>query len=319
MQPRTRDVHVDKILTNISIAFRNRMYIADMIFPDVRVEYQSDKYYIFPLEEWFRDEAQKRAPGGRSVGGGFPLSTDSYFAEEIAYHTLLEDEVKQNADAVLRMEAAKTNFVTEKIFLNREIKVSDIVFDSANWENSVTLSGTDQWDDYDNSDPIDDLETAIDTVEEETGQLVNTIVMGREVWRGLKHHPQLLDRLPLTGLKTATLQTLTALLADQGDEQIQLRVLVGAARKNDNARGATDQSLTPIWGKHCWIGHVAPSPGREIPSAGYNFVWPDNGQVRGVRRWRDEDHHSDKIEAFTRFDQKVTGKALGYLIEDAVS
>jgi len=319
MNPRTRDVHVDQILTNISIAYRNRLYIADRIFPEVRVDKQSDKYYIFPLEEWFRDEAQKRAPGGRSVGGGFPLSTESYFAEEVAYHTLLEDEVSQNADAVLRMETAKTNFVTEKILLNREIKVADVVFEDANWENSITLSGEDQWDDYDNSDPIGVLEDGIDKVEEETGQLVNTIVMGREVWRKLKHHPQLLDRLPTTGLKTATLETLRQLLQDQGEDQIQLRIYVGAARKNDNARGATTQDLSPIWGKHLWLGHVAGNPGREIPSAGYTFVWPENGQVRGVRRWRDEDHHSDKIEAFTRFDQKVTGKALGYLVENAVS
>lgn len=311
MQPTPRQAHVDAVLSNISIAYKNRLYIADDVFPVVRVGKQSDKYYTFPLGEWFRDEAKRRAPGSPSEGGGFPLSTDTYFAEERAYHTVLDDETRDNADAVLAIETAKTNFVTEKILIWLERLVADLCFTAANWGSSTTLSGTDQWSDYDNSDPVANLETAIDTVEDATGQLANTVAIGKAVWRKLKHHPQLLDRLPTTGLKTATVDTLKALLGVD-------RVLIGNALHNNAKRGAAN-SLTQIWGKHVWVGHVAPSPGRMVPSAGYAFCWPRNGQLRGVRRWRYEDGHADKIEAFQSLDAKVTGTDLGYVIRDAVA
>ena len=315
-QPTASDVHVDQILSNISIKYKNRLYIGEKIFPLVRSEKQSDKYYLFPLSEWFRDEAKKRAPGSASEGGGFPLSDDTFFCEERSFHTQLEDEVLKNADSVLRIEANKTDFVTEKILIRLERVVADMCFTAGNWSNSVTLSGTNQWSDYDNSDPIANLETGIDAVEDATGMPVNTIVIGKSVWRKIKHHPQLLDRLPSTGLKTATVATLRDLL--QNGDEAPIRIMVGNALYNNAKRGA-DDSLTQIWGKHVWLGHVAEAPARETPSAGYTFYWPVEGQIRGVRRWREEKIHSDIIEAFMNFDDKVVSADLGYVIRDAVA
>ncbi|NBO09074.1 MAG: hypothetical protein EBV30_06965, partial [Actinobacteria bacterium] len=63
-QPTSGDVHVDAILTNISVAYiqEQAAYVASRIFPTVPVEKQSDKYFIYTKGDWFRDEAQLRAP-----------------------------------------------------------------------------------------------------------------------------------------------------------------------------------------------------------------------------------------------------------------
>jgi len=309
--PTPRDVHVDAILSNISIAYTNDTYIGEQIFPAVKVDKQSDKYYIFDQEHWFRDEAKLRAPGGASEGGGFSLSTDTYFCQEFAWHDVLPDEVKRNADSILRIETAKVNFVTEKILLKIEREIASKVQTHGNWGNSTQLSGTSQWSDYDNSDPIADIETGIQTVQDATGQPVNTMVLSVAVWRKLRHHPQLLDRLAVTSLRTATLDTLKALVGVD-------KILVGSALYNSSNRGVT-ASYSHIWNKNVWLGHVSKSPARETPAAGYVFIWTENGQMRGIRRWRDERHHSDIIEGFTCFDPKVTGTNLGYVIRDSVA
>lgn len=314
MQPTARAV-IDPILTSISTMYKNSLYIADMIAPLVRVEDQSAKYHTFPKGEWFRDEAQKRAPGGASEGSGFPLSSDNYNCEERAHHTLLEDEVRDNQRRI-RMERAKTEFVTEKVLISLERDVASLYTTAANWANSTTLSGTDQWSDYDNSDPVANLETGMDAVHDSTGKLVTTVVLGRAVWKKLKHHPQLLDRMPVTGIRTATLSLLAQILS--ADMERPIKILVGSALHNNAKRGAND-SFASIWGKHVWLGHVAPNPAQETPSAAYTFWWPRDGQMRGIRRWRDEDHHSDKIEAFMSWDAKAVGTDLGYVIRDAVA
>jgi hypothetical protein len=45
--PTVRDVHIDSAMSEISIAYRNKLYIAPQVFPVVSVEKRSDKYFVF--------------------------------------------------------------------------------------------------------------------------------------------------------------------------------------------------------------------------------------------------------------------------------
>jgi hypothetical protein len=76
-QPNINSVHVDAILTNISVAYLQNQdnFIADKVFPIIPVDKKSDKFFTYTKNDWFRDEAQRRAPGTESAGGGYNLST----------------------------------------------------------------------------------------------------------------------------------------------------------------------------------------------------------------------------------------------------
>lgn len=310
MRPTTSGLHYDAIMQNISVLYKNNAYIADLIAPLVTVLKQSDAYYIFNKADTFRNVAEYRASGTQSTRQGFSVSTDTYNCKEIAISTTLSDEDKKNADSVLRIETAKTNFVTDKILLKLETLIAALCCTASNWGTNYSTP-TNLWDDYDNSDPIADFETAIDAVEDTTGQPVNKIILSNDVWKTLKHHPQLLERLPSTNLKTATLDTLKGLLEVDN-------ILVGKAMQNTTAQGAT-ASYAKIWTKDVWVGHVASSAALETPTALYTFVWPVNGATRTVQRWRDENIHSDVIEASMNFDAKVVGSDLGYLLDNVIS
>jgi hypothetical protein len=71
-QPTLSQVHVAAPLTNIAVAYMqdDNNYIADKIFPIVPVEFQSDLYYKWSKDDFFRDEAQQRADGQESAGSG---------------------------------------------------------------------------------------------------------------------------------------------------------------------------------------------------------------------------------------------------------
>ena len=84
--PTSRDLHVDGLLTNVSIAYKNDTYIADQIFPVVPVMKQSDIVPKYDQSHWFRNGAVIRAPGTASVRGGFTVdTTDTYFANRYSY------------------------------------------------------------------------------------------------------------------------------------------------------------------------------------------------------------------------------------------
>src|SRR5688500_8184161 len=95
-QPTLRDVHTDSILTNVLVSYlnRGRGFVSTRAFPIVSVDKQSDKYYIYPKGDWFRDEAQKRRSGAESVGSGYTLSSDTYYADVWAIHKDVDDQLR---------------------------------------------------------------------------------------------------------------------------------------------------------------------------------------------------------------------------------
>lgn len=308
-RPTTNSVHVDQVLSNISIKYKNGLYVAEEIAPLVPVQNQSDKYYVFNKADEFTDTAEYRAPGTASSRHGFRVSTDSYMCEEIAESTTLPDETRDNADSVLRIETAKTNFVTNKVLLKLERLIASLCTTTGNWDNSSTPSVL--WDDLTNSDPITDIEAAIDTIETATGQKVNKMVISRDVWKVLKHHPVILARKPNDSFRVATLEDLKAIFEVEN-------ILIGGASYNTANQGQT-ASLSSIWSKDVWLGVTTNAPALEEPTALYTMVWKREGQMRGIRRWRDEDVHSDIFEAFMNFDAKVVGSDLGYVLEAVIS
>ena len=44
--PTVRDVHVDAVMSSISIAYRNAAYIGEQVFPRVPVAKKSDLYFV---------------------------------------------------------------------------------------------------------------------------------------------------------------------------------------------------------------------------------------------------------------------------------
>lgn len=62
-----------------------------------------------------------------------------------------------------------TRYVSEAMMLQKEIALASAMTDTAVITQNTTLSGTSQWDDYNNSNPQDDIETGRDAVFSGTG------------------------------------------------------------------------------------------------------------------------------------------------------
>ena len=79
-QPTGSDVHVDSALSAISVGYQNSGYIADSIFPMVQSTKQSDKYYTWTKDFWFRNYVERRTAGDTYPEGALELSSTSYLS-----------------------------------------------------------------------------------------------------------------------------------------------------------------------------------------------------------------------------------------------
>ena len=172
-----------------------------------------------------------------------------------------------------------------------------------------------QWSNYTSSDPIEDVEAGKAQILSNTGMEANTLVLGYEVFRQLKNHPDLVDRIKYTSSQTITADMIAAMFDIP-------RVIVSKAIKATNAEGAA-QAYAFATGKTAMLCHVAPSPGLMTPSAGYTFSWTGVsgglGQVIGTSQFRMDSIRASRVEAEMAFDNKVIGADLGYFWNSIVA
>ncbi len=316
-QPTLNQVHVDAILTQISVAYiqDESNFISTKVFPIVPVDKKSDLYYVYTKNDWFRDEAQRRAPATESAGSGYNIGTDNYNCDVFALHKDVDNQVLQNTDRPLDPFRDATRFVTQKMLLRQEVQWTADYFTTGVWDTDVTL--VDTWDDYASSDPIDDVEEGKEVILGTTGHEPNTLVLGYQVWRKLKNHPDIIDRIKYTRIGSPA--TAAELLAGLFGVE---RILVARAIQATNDEGEAE-AYDFIQGKQAVLLYVASSPGLYEPSAGYTFAWKGVSQgigaTIGVTRIPMRLKKAERVEAEKAWDNKVVASDMGYFWENAVS
>lgn len=326
-QPGRGDVHVDKPLTQIAIAFAQNpeAFIADRAFPVLPVAKQSDLYFTIPRGAWFRDEMKKRAPGALSAERTHDVATDSYACDVWALHEMLADQVRANYDSPLQADKEMTEGLSQAGMIRKEREWVSNYFVTSVWTNEVTgvdsatpaAGQVSRWDRAD-STPIEDVRTGKRTVQASTGFRPNKLILDRESYDALLDHPDIvgrLDRGQTTGAAIVMRQNLAALF--ELDE-----VLVMDSVFNSATEGAAD-SIGFVAGKNALLVYAAPSPGLYVPSAGYTFSWTGlmGAGALGMRmkRIRDEKRESDMLEIQMAFDQKLVSADLGYFFLTVVN
>lgn len=323
--PNRLQVHIDAALTNISVAYIQSadVFIADKVFPIVPVQKQSDRYFVYKKEDWFRDEAKERAGAVESAGGGYDIdNTPTYFCTKYSYHKDITEEDRVNADTPLNPDQDATEFVTHKLLLKREILWAKKFFTPGVWGKEyqgVTSNPTSgqvlKWSDA-NSNPIEDITTAQLDIQELTGYKPNVLVLGARVYGALKNHPLILDRIKYTQRGVVTPDLLAALFDVD-------RVLIASAVINEAAKGAPGD-FKFIFGNNALLAYAAPSPGLKKPSAGYIFAWKGllGANAYGGRIIRLPMPHlgigTERIEGEMAFDMKVVARDLGVFFNEVV-
>lgn len=308
MKYTSKDVHVDQLLTNVSIGYSNAGYIADQIFPVVPVDKQSDKYLTYDKSHWFRNEAKIRATGTKSERGGWNYSSDTYFCDRFSYGHEIYDEERNNADNAFQLDSDAAEFATDKILMQREVAFAGNFFTTSVWgTDKVGATDFTRWSDYAGSTPLVDVSDWMDTIEASIGREANRLVMGKQVWTKLKWHPDLIDTIKYTQRAQMGLDLAATLLEVE-------RILVGRAIYTTSPEGTAEASVSysRIWGKHALLIYVPNTPSLRQPAAGYTFTWQRVPQsLRYIKRMRDEEREADIIEANAYYDHKVTGAAAG--------
>lgn len=323
------NVHIDQVLTNISLGWPNNGLVGEALFPTIPVKKQSDKYYVFGRESWLPETSDYRAPGTEANEiPGMTLSLDTYYAQEHALQIAVHDEERENTDAPLAPDRDATELVTSKVLLGREVVMKNFVTTAANYATgmSTTLVGAAQWSAYSTSDPILNVRTGMRAVHAKVFMEPNVAIIPYLVMSFLEDHPDIIERIKYSERAILTPEIIASVFGIQ-------RVIVPGVGVGTGAPGAAGNAISVgyLWGDDVILAWVPPRAGLRIPAFGYEFVWGQGGAAQVVDRWHEEKRKSDVLRVSRRYDLKMVGVEInpasgdfgksvtGYLIKDVLA
>ena len=308
---------INPALTAIALAYRNEMLVADAVLPRVPVARDSFKYFKFNKDEAFTVPDTK-------IGRKSEANMVEFGGTEVSDFTLdfgLKDAVPlqdiRNADTTpfdpLGMAAAN---LARLVRLDREVRVAGVVFNASNYgaSNKATLSGTSQWSDYTNSNPVSAMLTAMDSMI----MRPNKLVVGQAVWTILRQHPKVVESVKATGAGGVNAAGMVS--RQQVADLLELQeVIVGAGWVNSAKKGAT-ASYGRCWGKFAALIYTEPVTNTEQATT-FGFTAETGGGFR-ARDWFDEKTGTDGAQIVQVVDtvkEVLPANDLGYLFSAAVA
>lgn len=312
-----RAIHVDQNLSNMAINYRPTGFIAFDLAPIVNVGKQSDLYTIFEQADQFRAPDTRRARGEEARTIQTKVSSNGFYCENYALKGQIYMEDKANADAIYinQMEAGRVMTVQNGLFLSEETRMASQMFNTSNVGSSAAV--TSSWTDPVNSDPIGDIETAMDNIQDATGYRPNRLLFGNAAWRNARRHNDFIN-------KTADPNQTGAGAYPNRDAVASMfevdKVLVGGAYQNESGEGL-DMVLAPIWGDSVLAYYVPDAPSKDEPSFMYKFRWTVAGipNFNVIRHPFDSKTGTEELEVGYYQDEVVTGAPLGFLVHNVTS
>ena len=181
-----RDLHIDQALSNMAMGYRPAGFIADMIFPQVSVQKQSDLYYEFSRADRLRNKDTRRSPGAEANRIYENVSSGTFYCTNYALKSPVTLEDRENADPVLLagLINGRTEYILDSLLLDWEIRVANQVTSGGNVGSYSAIGSA--WNGA--GDVLGDLNTAIDVAHDTTGIRPNRIVFGENAWRFNQSH-----------------------------------------------------------------------------------------------------------------------------------
>lgn len=324
VQPTKSQVHVDRPLTNLSIAYIQRAqdFVADKVFPIVPVQKQSDKYFRYTKDFWFRTQAMKRAPASESAGSGFAVdNTPTYFCDVWAVHQDVDDQIRTNADVPLDLDRDATLFVTQQLLLRREMQFVSQYMKTGLWQgyqpsgSPIDFTPTNTWDSA-TGNPMSDVDLLKRGVKQQTGFMPNCLTVALDVFQGERNNAAVLDRIKYTQRGVVSEELLAML---HGVE----KYLVADAVQNTSQEGTAGSnpsggSFSFLVTNQALLSYSNPAPSILQPSAGYIFSWQGlfgaGAQGNRIKVIRMEHLEADRVEGEMAFDMHQVGLDLGVFL-----
>jgi hypothetical protein len=303
-------------LSAISIGYVNKLLIAAIICPHVMVPDRTFTYKVWNKKDGFTVPDTRISKKGVANEIEFGFTETPGMTEDHGLITKVsQDDIERGSkrgDDILGM---RTDKLTEVFSLREELAVAALIQDPNNYAvgNKVTLSGTSQFSDFTNSDPVKAILKAREAM------LVDPtdFTMGSIVWYYLRRHPKVIKYCFGDSAQSGDVTV------EKFSEKFEFqRVNVGMARANTANIGQAPV-LSRIWANHCSMTYTdMRATTTEGMTFAYNAVREIEGQERVIEtKFLEKGQYGARggtqITLVAETKPLITSNEFGYLFQNA--
>jgi hypothetical protein len=323
-------------LSNYAKEFRNNTFVGETFAPRVPVPRQSYQYVVWNRDDFRVPGNTQRAPGDRPVTTRRGYSVEPYMCSSHAISTDIPRETEAYGLGLgFSTKKQATQQVMNQLNLDKEVAIADLLLNTTNFPNGVTLSGGSQWDSYITTPADDDIDNVTSnpivvvdgykSVLRQAGiqDSQMALLLSDPVAQAVRNHPFIVDRFKFTSTG--------GIITDEMLSRVfGVKVIVASAIQ-------LNQQNTPswVWGYDAFLGYAQAAPTQQDVSCAKCFVWAggtdDKGNVLpgpdntvdgyGVLEFPDPylDSKKDWISADWYYGLEITAVETGIPILNAVS
>ena len=305
----------DRLLSNVSRRHNVEGLVADQILTGVKVKKSTGLIGKYGNEHL---RIVHDLVGGMTKYPRITVDTkdsDRYILEKHGLSVTLSEEERDNEMQPFDARSDATMDVTDRLLLGREKAIADVLTSTSILTNNVTLSGTDQFNDYDNSEPLERFKTARASIYAKTGKDIRMpggfALMTWDVENQLAHHPELLELYKYTSSMGAGLN-----LA-QLTQALKVNRIILAASQYDSSKEGQTSNVIPTWGKNMVFGYAPRGGTKRMTTLGFNVR--KTSSVRVFRNNLISPPNAELIQVDHTYDDLITDVGAAWLIKDAVA
>ena len=194
--PKDYDALENKILTGFALDYQSNIYVNRLIHPPVNVTRDVGTYYVGKNGMFLYDTERALRAMPKQIDQSF--GTGQYHTRQHALdHPLDMEELKAAEETgmgqVMNLKQRAVNYVMNSLELDREHEDFAITFGTAYYgsSNKADLSSTHGWDEQSDSNPISDINAAIEACRA-GGARANSLVLDYMTLSYLLNHPVLI-------------------------------------------------------------------------------------------------------------------------------
>ena len=192
---------VDEHNSNLMSGYRNKAFVGLRLWPIVEATKESGKFTEFGPSPFIPAAKLQTGLGSKRVRLDYTTATGSYTTNRLEVDVPIYDrELEEIA------ESDRDNFVERKTMLGQDVSqlamefaIATLASDPTQYASgfSVTNSGTSQWKDQVNSDPVGQLRAAVTKMSNQLGVPFEALAIAitPKVFTALSDHPKILARI----------------------------------------------------------------------------------------------------------------------------
>lgn len=304
---------VDKLLTNVSSMFVPEGYISEMLLPFIGVKQKTGKLAKYGLSHLRIEQSFVGGRGKYRRVESIARSNVGYDIEGHGLEGLITKDDYRNVELPYKAEEDEVLGITSHLWVEKEKSLADVLSNTSTIDQNVTLSGTSQLSDYNNSDPLAVFSTARAAVRAGCGMAPNIAFMDWLVADKLRYHPQLLDYL---GFKMSRPGGLSV---DEMATALGVKKVIVADVSYNSAKEGQSDSLASAWGKHLWFAVLPEKAAQHQTSLGYRLGY-EGQKSRKVYKWAvNNPPEATAVLVEDEYDFLLSNVDAAYLIHSAIA